>query len=702
MAVSELADLEITLHRSSEGDYSAALRFERPQSDGFNNLLYDLFRPLRFDFERLAALSIDAAAYGRALSEMFFIAPLRQRFAEHRAQLNGAPMRVRLAFGTDVLEVEELRLAFGASMVGLQDLRWEALRDPEVDAPLFSTRMPFSRYVGMTTTREREASRKYRDQLRMLVAIANPSRHAPYRLAPINTGEQLSCARQILDTGLRTELVDDAVTLDRLTDELRRGCDVLFLTAHGAAAGGEHKLGLANGRGEFVWVPADELLQRIANLNELPRLVVLMSCESATLGQRVAQAGVPAVLVMHGSIPIDTATRFLTVFVAQLRQSGVIDAAVAAARYSIGDRPEFWMPVLFMRPRDGVIWQRPATRNTRRTFEKWGTLIANLRSGSCVPILGPGLLNPLIGSPSEIGARLAEKHELGIRPSARESLPQVAQILQLRTDRTMLRSELSAVLRENLVANCPDVIPADNSGMLLFSLLKDANSRLWRGQLDPHSVLAKFPCPIFVNAAPDPLLEVALKRQGKHPQVMICPWTSELDWATGSFDPDDPLFPDHTPPAMGRRGPQTNIKFQPNAERPLVYHPFGLLQVLSSLVLTEDDYFQYLVGNTMGHTRKLPALRYSLTNTALLFIGFRLDDWSFRVLLREILQLKSSLINSVTHIGVQIDPDNAHGSVEDSYTYLEEQLRAYNITIHEEPTEEFISHLDAASGVAAN
>jgi hypothetical protein len=133
-----------------------------------------------------------------------------------------------------------------------------------------------------------------------------------------------------------------------------------------------------------------------------------------------------------------------------------------------------------------------------------------------------------------------------------------------------------------------------------------------------------------------------------------------------------------------------------------VYHPFGLLQVLSSLVLTEDDYFQYLVGNTMGHTRKLPALRYSLTNTALLFIGFRLDDWSFRVLLREILQLKSSLINSVTHIGVQIDPDNAHGSVEDSYTYLEEQLRAYNITIHEEPTEEFISHLDAASGVAAN
>jgi hypothetical protein len=702
MTALEWADLEITLHRYGEGGYTADLRFEHPHRDGVEHLRHDEIPPLRFDFERLAELALNTQAYGAALSDMLFAGQIRQRFAQHRARLNGLPLRLRLAFGTDAAR--------------LQALHWETLQDPELGGPLLGRQMPFSRSVSAAPFRE--ASRSYREPLRALIAIANPRGVEQFELTPINTGQQLACARQILESSERTELVEDQVTLERLTKELRRGCDLLYIAAHGGLAGEEYKLLLADKRGQAVVVRAADFLHRIRNLNELPRLVVLMSCQSAgagtgvpqqgkpslvALGPLIAEAGVPAVLAMHGKISIETATSFLQVFVEELRRSGVIDDAAAAARDSVQEREDAWMPVLYMRSKSGLIWQPPRPpgqrtppRGIRREFDKWGALIANLQAGRCVPILGPGLLEPILGSTSQIAEQLATRHSLGLVSLARKSLPQVAQLLQLRTDRTILRSELSAVLRENLARHCPDAIPTDNQGMLLFTLLKDANRRLWRNQLDPHSVLAQFPCRLFVNAAPDPLLEVALQQRGKEPQLVICPWTSELSWATGAFDPSDrALDPDSGGLLLGQDKPQTNSAFLPEAMRPIIYHPFGILQLLWSLVLTEDDYFQYLVGNTIGQAQKLSALPYLLTNSALLFIGFRLDDWGFRVLLREILQLNSTLSNHITHIGVQIDPATSIATDDQSYSYLEEQLRAYNITIYWESTQTFIQQLDA-------
>jgi hypothetical protein len=694
MTASEWADLEILLHRSGKGGYAADLRFYDPRSDDLDYLHYDGTPPLLFNFQRLAELMTDPRAYGKALSDMLFADQIRQRFKEHRAQLKGLPMRVRLAFGTDAAE--------------LQALHWEALRDPALDAPLLDRHTPFSRYVSASTFRE--ASRQYRDPLRTIIAIANPSDLPQYELAPIDTEQQLACARRILKAHAPVELVGDQAGFERLSDELRRGCDLLYIVAHGGFTKGEYMLWLTNQHGEVELLRATELLECIRNLIELPRLVVLMACQSGGTGQGVpahgepslvalgpliAEAGVPAVLAMHGQISIGTATGFLKVFVEELRRTGVIDDAAAAARVSVQRQPDAWMPVLFMRSKSGVIWHRPRPPRQRRTFDKWGTLITNLRAGSCVPILGPGLLAPLMGSTSEIARQLATKHNLGMVSPARESLPQVAQLLQLRTDRTMLRYELSTALRENLARRCPGVIPADNWSISLYLLLKEANQRLWGERLDPHRVLAQFPCPLFVNAAPDPLLEVALQQRSKQPQLVICPWTSDLSWATGAFDPkDQALNLEHGAPSAGRQRPRTNSKFLPDDRRPIVYHPFGILQLLSSLVLTEDDYFQYLVGNTMGQAQKLSALPYLLTNSALLFIGFRLDDWSFRVILREILQLKSALSSDVTHIGVQIDPATSLATDDQSYSYLEEQLRAYNITIYWNSTDSFLGELD--------
>ena len=72
--------------------------------------------------------------------------------------------------------------------------------------------------------------------------------------------------------------------------------------------------------------------------------------------------------------------------------------------------------------------------------------------------------------------------------------------------------------------------------------------------------------------------------------------------------------------------------YRPSAERPLVYHLFGRLSVPKSVVLTEDDYFDFLIGVTTNNDLIPAVVRRALADTALLFLGFNLDEWDFRVL----------------------------------------------------------------------
>ena len=53
-------------------------------------------------------------------------------------------------------------------------------------------------------------------------------------------------------------------------------------------------------------------------------------------------------------------------------------------------------------------------------------------------------------------------------------------------------------------------------------------------------------------------------------------------------------------------------------------------------MLTEDDYFDFLIGVTANKDLIPKPVRRALADSALLFLGFQLDDWDFRVLFRSI------------------------------------------------------------------
>lgn len=696
MTNAQWADLEITLHRDKEQGYSVDLRFDHPSHDETRRLHHNQVKAITFDRQRLREFAFDPPAYGRLLGEMLFAGLIGQKFAEYRAQLDGLPLRIRLVIGTDATE--------------LQALRWETLRDPDNGAGLLGARTPFSRYVS--TNVDRLASRQYRERLRALVAIANPAALAEYRVTPIDTATYLRIAHQIIGPHPVVELTEERASLDNLIDELRRGYDVLYIVAHGGIKDGEPHLALAGADGRVAFASAKSLVHCIRNLNEVPRLAILVSCESAgaehdpldaqpmplvALGPLLAEAGIPAVIAMQGHISTVTAAKFLKVFVEELQRTGLIDTAAAVARDSVHDRHDAWMPVLFMRSKSGVLWHRQQPTNDRAQFDKWRTLIQHVRAGTCVPVIGPGLLEPLIGSTGEIAASLVQRHSLGLESPARESLPQVAQLLELRMDRTAMRREIGDVLFEALAERSPAGSADGGQTLMLHTLLKEVSKQIWGNGFDPYEALAQLPCPLYVNAAPDSLLEFALESVGKRPHPVLCPWSSELQWANGAFAFDDPVFQASEGEYLtGQLKIRTFRQFVPSSGSPAVYHPFGLFQLLPSLVLTEDDYFQYLVGNTKNQSKMPSAVRYGLTASALLFLGFQLDDWGFRVLLREILQLEGrALREGLTHVAVQIDPSTSARTVQQRVEYLEQQFRAYHITVYWGSTTEFIRQLEA-------
>ncbi len=59
---------------------------------------------------------------------------------------------------------------------------------------------------------------------------------------------------------------------------------------------------------------------------------------------------------MQGAISVETVEQFMELFFEQLMNDGQIDRAMAVARSQVRDRPDHWMPVLFLRMRDGRIW----------------------------------------------------------------------------------------------------------------------------------------------------------------------------------------------------------------------------------------------------------------------------------------------------------------------------------------------------------
>ena len=717
------SDLEIGLHRWELDSYTLELRYTPPGSDTDERVVRTGPQGVRLDFTKLLPEENDDVAYGRQLTSALFRDDPEVRSIFDRARAAKLPDREDAAL--------RLRLFIGPNAAELHAVHWETLRDPFRDAPLLTgERVFFSRYLSSRAWEPSPLRRK--GDLRALVVIANPSDLADSGMAEVDVPGELARARQALDGIQLVELASGgAATLGNLVEKLREGFDIVYLVCHGALVEGEPWLWLerieeAKDAATHAGPPrvvsdrvrGNELVTRLAELRKHPRLVVLASCQSASagtsldkgalsaLGPKLAEAGIPAVVAMQGNVTMEMVAEFMPRFFQELVQYGEIDRAMSVARGAVREHADWWMPALYMRLKSSRVWYAPGMSDPKGGLQTWASLRDSIKSYRCTPILGPGVSEALLGAREEVARAWAERYDFPMAPEDREDLPRVAQYLAVKQQGHLAKTEWVSAMRVTLQGQINACLtgldmskPEDHdfynricavNAAAATQSLDDfitavAALRQEHHPYDPHRVLAELPILVYLTVDPSTLLEKALVKAGKDPQVQFCRWRSRAEWPASIYD----------------AGPD----YYPTAKRPLVFHLFGSLvkpksvfvpgEYLDSLVLTEDDYFDYLIGVTEYRALIPPVVRAMLTNSSLLFLGFRLDEWDFRVLFRSIIEREGrDKSKEYAHVAAQINPEESRiVEPEGARHYLETYFGRTDINLFWGNVDDFIQEL---------
>jgi hypothetical protein len=280
-----------------------------------------------------------------------------------------------------------------------------------------------------------------------------------------------------------------------------------------------------------------------------------------------------------------------------------------------------------------------SVRSTRPISPLIRSLVAELKQSRCTPVLGAGMTDWLFGSRRDLAQKWASEYPFPMTAHWSDDLPQVTQYAATTYTPTVLRQDLGEFYREQLRLRYPTTVDAHEDARLGELALAVWKAEAPQKPAEPHRVLAELPCPIYVTAQASSMLVQALQDVGKNPVTGFCRWNDEI--------PID----DHTP---------LDPSYEPSVDEPLVYHVFGTLDVPESLVITEDEYFDFLaaVSRNLPGDPLIPAVvQEALAESSLLFLGFGLQDWDLRILLRALVNPVSTerKARNVKHVAAEID-----------------------------------------------
>lgn len=306
----------------------------------------------------------------------------------------------------------------------------------------------------------------------------------------------------------------------------------------------------------------------------------------------------------------------------------------------------------------------------------WAVLADHVRDGNFTPVVGPLLAQGILGSREDIARRWVRDRSLPVLAQAQGDLAQVAQYVRVHDGDDEVRTQLQWVVTKELrrrrderrqynpVWDLEDwqVAGADPSPAIM-----EVGRRLRNSDPDdPYRILADLKTCVYITTAWTDLLQAALKDNGRTPITKGFKWKG----------PDEP-----------RAQPE-----RPTEERPFVYHLFGRLDDLPSLVLSEDDYFAWLFEWADRHRKSVPpSVLEALTGKSLLFLGYILDNWDFRVLFQTIWNLGGShLLQKNQHVGVQFRHESQVFDNSVVQEYMESYFRRGHVSIYWGGTREFL------------
>ena len=145
---------------------------------------------------------------------------------------------------------------------------------------------------------------------------------------------------------------------------------------------------------------------------------------------------------------------------------------------------------------------------------------------------------------------------------------------------------------------------------------------------------------------------------GRKPVIDFCRWNLEVEsW------PSSPLA--------------ENPDYVPTPDSPLVYHVFGVLNAPESIVITEDDYFDFLAAVASNSSLIPTMVLDKMVFSSLLFMGFGPEDWDMRVLLRSLLSRETARKRSdYKHVAAVINLQKVE-SPKEARSYVENYFESF-------------------------
>lgn len=282
----------------------------------------------------------------------------------------------------------------------------------------------------------------------------------------------------------------------------------------------------------------------------------------------------------------------------------------------------------------------------------WNLILERIKVGKCTPFLGAGACAGTLPLGSMIAKDWAKKHGYPLEDC--NDLVRVAQFLAVEVDPMFPKEDILNQFEKKLKQDgLPNLMDKE----------------------EPHSVLADLPLSVYMTTNYDDFMVRALKARNKEPKRELCKWNKYIKDYPSVWDDEH--------------------GYDPTPKKPIVFHLHGHNEVPESIVLTEDDYLDFLVNISRDQEMLPPRIQRALTGTSLLFIGYNLADWNFRVLFRGLIVSTERSLRRMS-ISVQLPPaglDSSDSKCQKVQKYLDEYFERIDIKVYWGTAQEFMKEL---------
>jgi len=290
------------------------------------------------------------------------------------------------------------------------------------------------------------------------------------------------------------------------------------------------------------------------------------------------------------------------------------------------------------------------------TDDEWDGILLAIRTKMCTPFLGAGACHGILPLGTEVAQRWATAY--GYPFDDPYNLPRVAQFVAIHREGAALTPRLK--IAEELMK----LVDAERRKGYPALKLED----------EPHRIMADLELPLYITTNYDDFMVQALTL---NPPITFKQRTVRRE------------FCDWRSVRRRRRANDTQrVPFpEPQPETPIVYHLHGWLERPDSMVLTEDDFLDFLVFLTEDPQIVEARLQDAFATTALLFLGYSLQDLNFQVLLRQLGDYMARN-EGARHVSVQLAPQGHETDAQlreradKQRRYLEEKYRLQKVKVY--------------------